>query len=116
MRQVIDFAARRLSVAATAYYHFGQAIMPDGEYDQLAMLIVREWHWLSDYFKDVFESAEAINASGHHIYISNQCYMATLRALREAGVDEDLCAPPWNATATWEGPNGEAVEIMSLGG
>lgn len=116
MRQVIDLAARRLSVAATAYYLFDNPVMEDGDFDELVKLVADKWAYLPAYYQDCFESPEALRATAFHIYISAACYNATLHELRDAGVDEDLNARPFEAEAEWESPIGRTVEIMSLGG
>lgn len=116
MKDVMDFAARRLSVAACAYYHFNTPITDDANYDALSRLVADNYEYLPQYYQEVFESAEAIRTTGHHIYVSRQCFQATLRAMRDAGVEEDLQAPDFEPTAVWEDAEGNGVEIMGLGG
>jgi len=116
MEPIIDFAARRLSVLACAYYHFGTKLVHDAEYDEIACLVADKWNHLSEYFKDVFESAAAIRATGHHIYVSQYAFNSTLHELRGSGVDQELSAHGFEATAVWEGSDGTEVGIMGFGG
>lgn len=114
MRAVINFAARRLAVQAAAYYRFDRPLVDDAEHDALVKLVADNWDWLDDFFKETFESAEAIRATTHHIYISAQCYNSVLHELREMGVDEDLGDPGFEPTAQWEGEDGSTIEIMEV--
>jgi hypothetical protein len=115
MRQVMDLAARRLTVAAAAYYHFNHSLMDDAEYDALSRLVADNWPYLALYYQEVFESPEAIRATGSHILMSQQAYQATLRELREAGLDHDVGAHEWEPVADWEG-DGVTVPVMGFGG
>ena len=118
MRQVIDFAARRLSVAATAYYHFGVSITDDANFDELSVLVAAYWDNLSPFFKEVFESPEAIRTTAHHIYINERTWHGTLHELRRLGYDEPINVRPFTEDAMWEDPENPEItqRIMSLGG
>lgn len=116
MESVFEFACRQLSIAACAYYHFGQTIMDDGDYDELALFITHNYDRIPLYYQEVFGSASDLLATSHHIYVSAQCYNATLRALRDMGIDHELCASPFKGSAEYENADGTTFEIMTFGG
>lgn len=114
MRTVVDLAARRLSVAALAYYRHDISVMDDCDFDALSDFVAEYWNYLSQYYKDVFESADAIKATAHHIYVSEMAYNGMRAELRRRGIDYDLDARGFEATAQWEDDDGKTVGIMSL--
>lgn len=73
MKQRIEKIGWELALAAHIYYHGdGQSFLSDQQYDAAAILCVKHWGKLSSELKALFESKEALSATGFHIRLSAQ--------------------------------------------
>lgn len=94
-----DFAARRLIVAAYAYYVLDQPIMDDGEYDKLSRFVARNWDELDRDRKWALDTPEATRSSGAHIYFPEIAVRACYLAVKENGERPRLPFPTeWKTT------------------
>jgi len=73
-----DLAARRIIVAAFAYYVLDDPIMDDARYDKLSRHVARNWEDLHPDRKWALHSAHETKSSGSHIRFSvaavHACY------------------------------------------
>lgn len=115
MDEIIDHAARKLIVAAIAYYRFDHPIMPDYEYDRIAAIIASNWDYLSPLFKETLGGPDDIRATGYHFLASQAAYHATLHELRQRGVDREIDPNGFQAQAEWVSEDGkETVQLMGI--
>lgn len=81
----LDLAARRVAMASMAYYALDEALLSDGEFDELANLCADRWKDLTPERRFVLGSAEKIRTSGFHVRITTAALWGTVSWLERAG-------------------------------
>lgn len=94
-----DLAARKLIVAAYAYYVLDQPIMDDAEYDRLSRYVARNWDELDRDRQWALDTPEATRSSGAHIFFSVAAVSACYHELNRQGDTPRLPFPTkWRET------------------
>lgn len=81
----LDLAARRVAMASMAYYSLDEALLSDGEFDELANLCADRWKDLTPERRFVLVSAEKIRTSGFHVRITTAALWGTVHWLESSG-------------------------------
>lgn len=80
-----DLAARRVIVAAYAYYVLDQPIMSDAAYDRLSKYVANNWDELDRDRQWALDTPEDTRAGGSHIFFSQIAVGACYRELINRG-------------------------------
>jgi len=108
-----DRAARLLTAAAFAYYRCSESVISDAENDALAVFVAHNWDYLSPEVQERLDSADAIRATTHHIWMTSKDYFGAIDWAYSLGIT--LAAPPFVAEAEQDTPSGK-VGLMGIGG
>ena len=88
-----DLAARRVIVAAYAYYVLDQPVMDDAEYDRLSRYVARNWDDLDEDRQWALDTPEQTRSSGSHIFFPTIAVAACYRELDRQGIRPRLPFP-----------------------
>lgn len=94
-----DLAARKLLVAAYAYYVLDEPIMDDARYDELSRYVARNWNELDPDRQWALDTPEQTRSSGMHFYYPVIAVHACYHELHRRGITPRFPFPTeWRET------------------